>query len=216
MLNREVAVCSARSKAGDVPSMNPYLWSRCTAKWAMVDVLGHVAMGLLWAVPAWFLWNRRVSLAFFGSVLLTVMFPDIDLYLPGVVHHGLTHTVLFVTVVALCGGVLLTPVVTPTLRRWLNRSEDEPIGRKSVYVFVASGLLLGGLSHIFIDMLSAGTGGNPPLEPFWPVVTQSISIDFFYYNAFVWNGGLFVVALVINLALYAGELTPLEHRYRIA
>lgn len=75
----------------------------------MVDVLGHVAMGLLWAVPAWFWWGRRVSLAFFGFVLLTVMVPDVDLYLPGVVHHGLTHTVLFVTLVALVGGALLTP-----------------------------------------------------------------------------------------------------------
>lgn len=109
----------------------------------------------------------------------------------------------------------LPPVVTPTLRRWLERSEDEPIAWKSVYVFVASGLLLGGLSHLFIDMLSAGAGGNPSLEPFWPIVTRSISIDFFYYNAFVWNGGLFVVALVINLALYSVEVTPLEHPYRI-
>ena len=182
----------------------------------MVDVLGHVAMGLLWSVPAWFLWDRRVSLAFVGSVLLTVMIPDVDLYLPGIVHHGITHTVLFVTLVALVGGVFLTPVVTFTLRRWLKQSADEPVAPKSVYVFVASGLLLGGLSHLFIDMLSAGAGGNPPLEPFWPIVTRSISVDFFYYNAFVWNGGLFIVALTINLVLYAVEVTPLEHPYRIA
>lgn len=181
----------------------------------MVDVLGHVAMGLLWAVPAWFLWDGRVSLAFVGFVLLTVMLPDLDLYLPGVVHHGSTHTILFVAVVALVGGALVTPVTTPVLRRWWRRNENETVSRASIYSLVASGLLLGGLSHLFIDMLSAGAGGNPPLEPFWPFFTKPFSIDFIYYSSFAWNAGLLVVALVIHLLLFTLDVAPVDHPYRI-
>lgn len=159
-------------------------------------------MALLWAVPAWSLSGRRLSLAFVGIVLLTAMAPDIDLYLPGVVHHGPTHTVLFVAAVALVGGAVLTPVVAPTLRRWWRRDEGESPSPAAMFLFVAGGLLLGGSSHLFIDMLSAGAGGNPPLEPFWPIVIRSLSIDFIYYSAFVWNGGLLVVALATHLAFY--------------
>jgi hypothetical protein len=63
----------------------------------MVDVSGHVAIGLLFAAPAWFLWGRRGSLSFVGFSLLTAMLPDADLFLrrvfPTVQHHGVTHTV---------------------------------------------------------------------------------------------------------------------------
>ena len=173
----------------------------------MVDVLGHVAMALLWSIPSWFLWHRLSSLAFIGFVLLTAMVPDVDLYLPGVVHHGVTHTVLFVGIVALVGGALLTIVVTPTLRRWWRRNGRES-SRASVYRFVTSGLFVGGSSHLFIDMLSAGTGGNPPLEPFWPVFTAPLSIDFIYYSSFRWNGGLLVLALVVHVVLFARESSP--------
>lgn len=162
-------------------------------------------MGLLWAAPAWALWNRRASLAFVGFVLLTVMLPDVDLYLPGVEHHGLTHTVLFVATVALVGGALVAPAAKPTLQRWWRRGERGSASPASVYPFVAGGFAIGGLSHLFIDMLSAGSGGNPPLEPFWPFFSKPISIDFIYYSSFAWNGGLLVAALLIHLALYAVE-----------
>lgn len=166
----------------------------------MVDVLGHVAMGLVWAVPAWFLWDERTSLAFVGLVSLFVMAPDVDLYLPGVPHHGPTHTLLFVTVAALGSAALVTAAVMAVRRR---RGEAPTTSLASVYRFVASGLLVGGTSHLFIDMLSAGTGGNPPLEPFWPVFETPVSIDVIYYSSFAWNGGLLVVALVVHLVLFA-------------
>ena len=174
----------------------------------MVDVLGHVAMGLLWAVPAWFLWEKRTSLAFIGLVLLTVMLPDVDLYLPGIVHHGVTHTVLFVSLTALLGGAMVTTVATPVFRRLLRRSRDDSVSTGTIYGFVVSGLLLGGLSHLFIDMLSAGSGGNPPLEPFWPVFTRSFSIDFIYYSSFRWNGGLLLVALLVHATLFFLDVGP--------
>lgn len=179
----------------------------------MVDVLGHVAMALLLTTPAWFPWHRRFSVAFVGCALFTAMVPDVDLYLQGVPHHGPTHTVLFVGLVALGGGVLVTVAALPVLRRWERRSESGhrsgpgPSSRWGVYGFVVTGLFVGGSSHLFIDMLSAGTGGNPPLEPFWPVFTAPVSIDFIYYSSFRWNGGLLVLALVVHVVLFAREST---------
>ena len=181
----------------------------------MVDVLGHVAMGLLWATPAWFLWDGRVSVAFIGFVLLAVMLPDVDLYLPGVVHHGPTHTVLFVALIALLGGALASVVATPVLRRWWRRTEYASAPRTWTYGFVASGLFLGGASHLFIDMLSAGTGGNPSLEPFWPVFATSFSIEFIYYSSFRWNGGLLVAVLVVHAVLFYLDGTPITRSDRV-
>lgn len=100
-------------------------------------------MGLLWAVPAWAFSGWRLSLAFVGVVLLTVMVPDVDLYLPGVVHHGITHTVLFVGGVALLGGAVVAHLAGPTLRRWWRRDAGEEPSATAVYLFVAGGLLLG-------------------------------------------------------------------------
>lgn len=169
----------------------------------MVDVLGHVAMGLLWAAPVWVLWERRISLAFIGLVLLTVMVPDVDLYVPGITHHGIFHTVVFVAIAALLGGTLVSALATGMLRRWWRESEHEMVSPAFVFRFVVVALLIGGLSHLFIDMLSAGAGGNPPLEPFWPVLTKPFSIDFIYYSSFRWNGGLLVAALALHAVLFA-------------
>lgn len=179
----------------------------------MVDVLGHLGMGLLWAVPAWFLWQWRVSLTFVGFVLLTSMLPDIDLYLPGIRHHGVTHTILFVAIVAFIGGVLLTVVVTPVLKRWWRR-ENDPIAGKSILVFAVGGLLLGGLSHLFTDMLSTSSVERT-IEPFWPFFDKPVSIYLIHdYSQFVWNGGLLVVAVLTHLVLLTLNVAPIRNADR--
>ncbi|WP_226022736.1 metal-dependent hydrolase [Halomicrobium salinisoli] len=169
----------------------------------MVDVLGHVATALLFAAPAWFVWDRRVSVGFVGVALLTSMAPDIDLYLPNVPHHGPTHSILFAVVLAVGGGAVLTPLLRPAFARWWGRTEYTPLTRERLYRFVTVGLLLGALSHLFIDLLSAGTGGNPPLELFWPFFEKWFVIDFIYYDAPRWNFGLFAVAVVLHGVLIA-------------
>ncbi|WP_227738932.1 hypothetical protein [Halorientalis pallida] len=88
----------------------------------MVDVMGHVAMGLLWGAPAWFCWRRRVSLAV-GAVVATQRRP---------------------------------------LDRWLWR---EPVTPRVSFGFVALAVLIGGLSHLFADVLSSPDIAQP-LEPF--------------------------------------------------
>lgn len=178
----------------------------------MVDVLGHLGMALLWATPAWFFWHRRVSLAFILFVLLTSMFPDVDLYLPRVPHHGVTHTIVFVAGVALVGGALITIVVAPILRRWWRRDENEPASRASIYVFVVGGLLVGGLSHVFTDMFSTSSAERT-VEPFWPFFDKPFS---FYvieqYSAPFWNGGLLAFAVVVHVLIVALAVTPNRSR----
>ena len=173
----------------------------------MVGYLGHVAAGLLFAVPAWFLWDGRTSLAFVGFVVSTSLLPDVDTQIPGVAHHGVTHTFVFVTAVAVVVGGLVAAAANPILRRWWRRSEGHPAGEAEVYVFVIGGLLLGGVSHLFADMVSH-PDGVPPVEPFWPFFTKPFEVDLIYYGDPTWNVGLLAVAAVVHLLLLSVDAGP--------
>lgn len=168
----------------------------------MVKLMWHIAMALLWAIPAWFVWDSRVSAAFILFVLSTAMLPDVDLVLqgviPGVEHHGVTHTVVFVVGLSVIGGTISAMVFASTLRTWWLRSEDHPVSGETVSLFVIGGLLLGGFSHLFADMLSAPDVA-PPIKPLWPLVSEPISLDVIYYSSVWWNLGLMIVATVTHL-----------------
>lgn len=170
----------------------------------MVKLMGHVAIGLLFSTPAWYLWHGRTRLAFIGFVLATVMLPDVDLVLqhviPGVEHHGVTHTILFVVTVSVVVGLLASHVLMPALRRWWFTSEADVASKATIYRFVIGGLLLGGLSHLFADILSAPDIAQPT-EPLWPLFDKPIAIDVIYYSSIWWNLGLLVVALLVHLGL---------------
>ncbi|WP_123538976.1 metal-dependent hydrolase [Halosimplex salinum] len=170
----------------------------------MVKLMGHVAMGLLFALPAWFRWDGRLPVAFAGFVLTTVMLPDVDLVLevlfPAVEHHGVTHTVVFVAGVALVVGSLAGVLLAPRVEQVWQTSDGVRVTRRTLTEFVTGGLLLGGLSHVFADMLSAPDIADP-IEPLWPFVNQPISFDVIYYSSIWWNLGLLVLAVVLHLAL---------------
>ena len=178
----------------------------------MVDVPGHFAMALLWALPAWFLWDGRVSLAFVGFALATAMLPDVDLLLlglpVGVHHHGVTHTVLFVSTVAVVAGVVVAHALVPWIERLWLESEGHTIPRAGVYAFVTGGLLVGGLSHVFADMLSAPDIAEP-VEPFWPFFDKPVSFDVIYYTAPEWNLGLLLVAAALHAIVAYADVRPL-------
>lgn len=182
----------------------------------MVQPLGHVAVGLLFALPAWILWDGRTSLAFVAFVVATSRLPDVDLFLQGlglpVKHHGVTHTVVFVLGFAVVAGFALTAVLSPVLRRWWRTSENEDVNRETIYAFVTGGLALGGLSHLLADALAADWA--EPIEPFWPVLQTSFEIGVVSYDHFWANLGLLVVAIGLHLPLFATELFPLETRFR--
>ncbi|PSP82483.1 hypothetical protein BRC83_09290 [Halobacteriales archaeon QS_1_68_17] len=80
-------------------------------------------------------------------------------------------------------------------------------------VFAFGAFLLGGLSHLFADMLSAPDIAQP-IEPFWPFLTKPWSVDLLWYNSPWWNAGLLAVAVLLHVAVaYAVE--PFQHSYRI-
>ncbi|SIR85287.1 LexA-binding, inner membrane-associated putative hydrolase [Haladaptatus litoreus] len=182
----------------------------------MVDVSGHFGMALLFAGPAWFVWGRRGALGFTAFTLMTAMLPDVDLALRHVLpvtHHGITHTLLFVIIVSLLGGAASARFLTTSLNanRWI-RSTDIP--RETVFVFATGGLLTGGISHIFADLLSAPDIAAP-LSPLWPVHSDPIIIDVIYYDSPLWNFGLLAVAIGVHLVLARNRRYPLDTRYRL-
>jgi len=169
----------------------------------MVGVIGHVGMALIWLAPAWFFIDREktavtfVAVGFwFGAV------PDIDLYLQQVFetvkHHGVLHTVLAVSLIALFVG----PLVGWLLKRaiggsdWFSsKAEDRAASFGFLMVWIA------GLSHIFADILSAPDIAEA-IEPLWPLYQQSVGIDLVWYDNPMFNWGLFVVGIGLNIALH--------------
>lgn len=182
----------------------------------MVDVMGHLAMGLLWAIPAWFVWSRRVAVAFVALTGVAALLPDIDLFLddllPSMIHHhGVTHTIVFVVGMGVLVGALLATVLAKPIDRYLD---GERFDRWSLFGFATAALVVGGLSHLFADMLSA-PDISTPIEPLWPFVQGSWGLDLVWYNNPWWNVGLLTVAVLLHLGL-AYVIQPAEHPYRLA
>ncbi|MFC4247730.1 metal-dependent hydrolase [Natribaculum luteum] len=182
----------------------------------MVDVTGHFGMALLFAAPAWFVWGRRGALGFTAFALVTAMLPDSDLVLQQVLpitHHGVTHTLLFVVLLSTLGGFVAARWLTDYFNTH-SRIRSTDIASETVFVFATTGLLVGGTSHLFADVLSAPDIA-PPLSPFWPFYPEPVIVDVIYYDSPLWNFGLIGVALAVHLVLARHEGVPLETRYRI-
>ncbi|MFC4990067.1 MULTISPECIES: metal-dependent hydrolase [Saliphagus] len=182
----------------------------------MVDVSGHFAMALLFATPAWLLWGRRGALGFTAFALVTAMLPDLDLVLRQVLpitHHGVTHTIVFVGAVSVLSGAVASRWLTVRFNenRWIR---STTITRDTTFAFATLGMLVGGFSHLFADILSAPDIAAP-LTPFWPIYNQPVIVDVIYYDSPVWNFGLLAVAVALHVALARYESYPIETRFRI-
>lgn len=173
-------------------------------------------MGLLWAIPAWFVWRGRASLVFIGIAAVASQLPDVDLWIEKVApamihHHGFTHTVVFVALASVLVGAVIAATLSRPVDRWL---EHERFTSSSLFVFSSLAFLVGGLSHLFADVLSAPDLAQP-LEPFWPVIDQPVIVDLIWYDNPLWNVGLLIVAVIVHLAL-ASVLEPFDHPYRFS
>ena len=181
----------------------------------MVDITGHLAFGLFFAMPAWFVWADHTSAGFVGLAAVAALLPDIDLWLswlfPAQVHHhGVTHTVLFATLTSLVGGAVLAGAFGDRVDSWLS---DERFDRSSLFVFVSAAFLVGSLSHLVADMLSA-PDISTPIEPFWPFFDKPWSVDVVWYNA-AWINEWFLTTMVVVHLVLAYVTTPADHRYRL-
>ncbi|WP_459192039.1 metal-dependent hydrolase [Halosimplex sp. J119] len=168
----------------------------------MVDVMGHLAMGLLWALPAWWLlWDEHASALFVALAVLMAPFPDVDTFLaaafPNAVHHhGVTHTVVFVAAISVVAGAIVAATLTDRVDDWTT----QRFGAKRTFLFATVAFAVGGLSHVFADMLSA-PDISTPIEPLWPFVHGSWGVDVLYYNNPWWNVGFLSLMVVVHLAV---------------
>ena len=182
----------------------------------MSGLYGHIAMALLFALPAWILWDGRTGAAFVGFVLATSTLPDLDLVLQDlgfpVKHHGVTHTIVFVVAFAAVVGLVAVAVLRPTLQRWWRLTEDETVKRGTVHLFVSGGFALGGLSHLFADVL--GGDAYEPIEPLWPLVGTEVELGVAHYASPWLNGFLLVFAVILHAAVLLSGAFPIEHRFR--
>jgi len=143
------------------------------------------------------------------------LFPDIDQWLTkpfpgGVHHHGVTQTVVFVTVAALVGAAI---VAAPLPGRVEDRTESERVNRSRLFAVSFPALLAGGLSHVFADMLSAPDVARSS-EPPWPLVDGSRGIDLVRHNASRINVGFPAVMLIVHVGV-AYLTTPAAHWHRL-
>lgn len=182
----------------------------------MVELLGHVGMALLFATPAWFLWDRRPSVTFAGFTLVTAMLPDVDLWLeelfasPLLQHHGLTHTIPFVLIVGVLFGVVAAYACTPLLNAH-RLIQSDSITPGTTFVFTTGAFWAGGLSHVFADLLSAAP--DAAIAPLWPLSDETLVIDVIAYDSTAWNVVFLSVALVLHVVLYRSERYPYRTRY---
>lgn len=181
----------------------------------MVDITGHLAFGLLFALPAWYAYDGRGSVGFVALAAVGALLPDIDLWLSEwfpqqVHHHGVTHTVVFAVAASLVGGALVGWGLHRRVDDWV---EDERFDTRRLFVAATLALLAGTLSHVVADVLSA-PDISTPIEPFWPLYAQSLSIDLVWYNAVWINYGFFAVMVAAHVAL-AYLTTPADRRDRL-
>ncbi|MFC6756787.1 MULTISPECIES: metal-dependent hydrolase [Haloarcula] len=172
----------------------------------MVDVLGHLGMALLWLAPVWyFVDHRRTAALVVAGGFWFGMLPDIDLplsvWVPGIHHHGVLHTVLAATAFA----VLLGPLVGLVFARIGERTDptwfyaaaqERATGIGVITVFVT------GVAHVFADMLSA-PDVSTRIEPLWPVVKGPVvMMDVLWYQSWWATWGLFVLGVTVNVAAW--------------
>ncbi|WP_276255232.1 metal-dependent hydrolase [Halomontanus rarus] len=183
----------------------------------MVEPIGHVAMALLFAVPAWLLWGRRPAVTFTVLTQVTALLPDIDLFFenhfghPLLQHHGVTHTIPFV-VVGVVFGLVAAYALTPVLNA--NRLvHSDSITPATTFVFTTAAFWAGGLAHIFVDLLSAAP--DAAMEPLWPLYREDVVVNIVAYDSTPVNLGLIVCAVVIHVGLYRAERYPYETRWAV-
>lgn len=167
----------------------------------MVDIIGHVGMALIWLAVGWVVYAERAALGFVALGVPFGLLPDIDLLLsrllPTVHHHGITHTILFVTTASIVIGAILGKWVVP----WLEEHYVPAFEIGIRHAYAISAVLVASLSHLFADMLSAPDIAQP-IEPLWPLYQQSVGLDVLYYNSPLANWGLFIGGLLLTVVLW--------------
>jgi inner membrane protein len=143
---------------------------------------GHIGITLLLCAPFAYAFtapegNQGVSLWVWLALVLTLL-PDVDVFLPGFVHRGVTHS--------LSAAAVLGVVVAAA--GWASVSSAEARARRAAVGFaVGAGSVL---SHLLGDVITP-----MGIRPFLPANRTMYTLDLVYARNVEANLALFVVGV---------------------
>lgn len=160
---------------------------------------GHYGMALLLSAPvaaglAFGMGNAALGIPFTVLAVSTSMIPDIDQNLPLIRHRSVTHTIVFGVIVSLIGGLAVLLAVSVFLELTV-----EAFIVVFAYTFFA--ILAGLVSHLLADALTVGRG-QYAIQPFWPLSYRELRFGLTRSDSLVWNNGLLLLGLLIQLSLF--------------
>lgn len=168
--------------------------------------IGHVGGGLvLTAVGMWtldepyLLWFTAVTVA--GSLL-----PDVDLYLPMVLHQGIVHTYSVMFLVSIAGGLVAAGVATAYASRPNAPTRKRSKSPKRVFVRTSGAMTLGTFGHVTLDVVAYRESfASTPVEPLWPFTDWVPRINVFPPNAPAWNYGFLLFGIALWLVVFGAN-----------
>ena len=163
--------------------------------------LGHYGLALILAAPVAYVLGRRAGTVFAMFVLVTALLPDLDLVIPGLEHHGLTHTVAFVVLTPPVIGVLVT-VIYGLYRSTRGDARHPILDVPRVLVWATLGSFLGLASHLLADLLLVVP--VTPISPLAPFDDRVVVFDVFRVGNVWRNLSLFALGLALNIVAFWG------------
>lgn len=157
---------------------------------------GHFGIALLFAAPVAALLHPRTQTGFTVYALMAAWLPDLDMYVSGLAHHGVTHTFAFAILAGLAGGTLAAVAVVVS-QRSTGEGLVEQFDPVRVFAFVALGLFVGTASHVIGDVLIL-LPGTQPVSPFWPIGEQTYQFGIRHLGAPVRNAAMMLVGLAVH------------------
>jgi inner membrane protein len=164
--------------------------------------LGHFGLALLFTVPFVALLHPRTQTGFTVYAMLAALLPDLDNYVAGLVHHGLTHTFAFGVIMGLVGATIAAVAVVVSQRTTGERLVEQ-FDLTRVFAFVALGLFVGVSSHVIGDVLIL-LPGTQPVSPFWPLGEQTYQFGITHLGAPIRNALLILIGFSIHAAISWG------------
>lgn len=152
--------------------------------------IGHLGVALVLSASFVAVLRPRVATRFTVLALLAATVPDLDLFVPGVAHHGLTHTLGFAVALGIAGLVAFAGASTLTS----TTASDSSVPVPRVVVFYAFALSLGVAGHVVADALML-LPATQPVSPLWPVSDAPVRVETLRYGNTVRNLGTFCAGL---------------------
>lgn len=164
--------------------------------------MGHVGTALVVAAPFVLFLDARRATGFTTVALLSSWLPDADQVVPFLPHRGPTHTLAFAVLVSIFVGGLAVAAVRASDR--LPGGRITATSPRRAFAFVALGVFVGVLSHLFADTVVV-LYGIEPTGLLWPVSDARLeSLEVLPLGAPLRNFVLFLNGLMLHAVVVGG------------